>query len=72
MSWPYLIASYSHLSGPTNPLGGRLFHGVPFPSAVLLYTVFPHQLNEPAGSVMQKKMMTVATATPESNAADRT
>ena len=60
------------LAGPKYPCSGTTFQGVPFPSAVFPYTVFPHQLSGPAGSTMQKKMITVATATPESSAADRT
>ena len=59
-------------AGPKYPDAGRLLYGVPFASAVCSYTVFPHQFNDPAGRVMQKKMMTVDTATPESSAAEST
>jgi hypothetical protein len=66
------VHSHVLFGGPKYPCGGRPLYGVPLPSAVVLDTLFPHQLNEPAGRVMQKNMITVATATPQSSAADKT
>lgn len=66
--------NHSHvpLRGPKYPDSGSAFHGVPLPSAVRADTVLPHQCSGPAGRVMQKNMMTVATATAQSSAAERT
>lgn len=57
--------------GPNVPLAGIALQGVPFPSAVVLLTLVPHQLSVASGNVTQKKMMTADTATSESSAADK-
>jgi hypothetical protein len=48
------------------------FHGVPLPSIVVLWTVFPHQFTDIPGKMTAKKMITAEMASPESSAADNT
>lgn len=59
-------------AGPKYPESGSLLYGTPCASAVFRYTVLPHHFNDPAGKIMQKNIMTVDTATPESSAAEST
>jgi hypothetical protein len=65
-------ATHDQATGPNVPFAGIGFHGVPLPSIVVLWTVFPHQFTDIPGKMTAKKMITAETASPESSAADNT